>query len=113
MGNYLDLVTMCNENLLQGQKIMVFDWEKAADLITKYNIMNAEAFIRNDEITTCGKIIDNGRLVADHDAILESYQDKPTLRNMDNGDEWECFQYKYTTNWTAQAILRLTGGNMP
>lgn len=113
MKDYLDLTTICNENRLQGQKIMVFDWEKAAELITEYNIMNAEAFIRNDEITTCGKIIDNGRLVADHDAILESYQNKPTLRNMDNGEEWECFKYRCTTNWTASAVLLLTGGEMP
>lgn len=113
MKDYLDLATLCTENQLQGPKIMIFDWEKAAKIITQKNIMNAEAFIRNDEISTCGKIIDEGHLVADHDAILESYHDKPTLRNMDTGDEWECYTYRSTTNWTAQAILTLTGGEIP
>lgn len=110
--DYVELTTLCIENEKEGQKIMVFDWIQAAQIITEYNIINAEAFIRGDEMRTAGRIINQGHLVADHDAILESYLDEPTLRNCDTGDEWPCYTYKASTNWTAQAILKLTGGEL-
>lgn len=100
------------ENEKEGEKIMIFDWLEAAEIITRHNIMNAEAFIKGDEMRTAGRIINDGKLVADHEAILESYLDEPTLRNCDTGDEWPCYQYKASTNWTAQAIIKLVGGEL-
>ena len=108
--DYLELSTMCLENAEEGSMIMTFDWTKAAMIITENNIMNAEAFIKGDEGRTAGRIIDDGHLVADHDAILESYIDIPTLRDCDTLEEYECYKYRPATNWTAESILKLTGG---
>jgi len=110
--DYLELSTMCLENEQEGSQIMVFDWMKCAEIITENGISNAEAFIRGDEDRTAGRIIDDGRLVADHDAILESYIDVPTLRDCDTMEEYECYKYRSATNWTPESILKLTGGGL-
>ena len=110
--DYLELSTMCMENEKEGSQIMVFDWMKCAEIITENAINNAEAFIRGDEDRTAGRIINDGKLVADHDAILESYIDVPTLRDVDTMEEYECYKYRSATNWTPESILKLTGGEL-
>ncbi len=110
--DYLELSTMCMENEREGSQVMVFDWLKASEIITEHGIQNAEAFIRGDEDHTAGRIINDGKLVADHDAILESYRDVPTLRDIDTMEEWACYRLRPATNWTAESILKLTGGEL-
>ncbi len=110
--DYLELTTLCLENEKEGSQIMVFDWLRASEIIIKHHITNAEAFIRDDESRTAGRIINDGKLVADHEAILESYTSIPTLRDMDTMEEWECYKYRPATNWTAASIIKLTGGEL-
>ena len=110
--DYLELTTMCIENEQEGSQIRIFDWLKAAEIITENNVMNAEAFIKGDESRTAGRIINDGKLVADHDAILESYCSVPTLRDIDTMEEWECYKYRPATNWTAESILKIAGGEL-
>ena len=107
--NLLELTGYCNDNKIRGPHIMVFDWTKCVKIIQEEKLLNVEAFLRNDEMNTSGRILDDGKVVFDHEAILESYNLIPTMRDMDTNEEWECYKSVPVTNWTAQAIISLMG----
>ena len=108
--DFFEVSAACVENMQEGEKMVVFDWDKAAELIIEHDMCNAEAFIQGEEDTTSGVILLDKHLVGDHGAVLESYRGLPVLRDMDTRREFHCYRERPVTNWTASAVMRLIGG---
>lgn len=85
----------------------VFDWDYAAEIIRANHILNAEAFLRDDESFTSGRILDDGQPILDHEGYLETYDDIPTLRDMDSREEYACYKEVKSTNWSITALQKL------
>lgn len=90
----------------------VFDWDKASKIILENDIRNAEAFLKNQESYTAGCILCEGEAILDSEAYLETYKDIPTLRDMDTKDEYPCWKFCPSCNWTVTALSRLNRGNI-
>lgn len=106
----VELTGFCIDRKHEGEHIKTFDWDQAVQLILKHDIQNAEAFLKNDEVTTSGLILSDGNIVFDHEAILESYYDTPTLRDIDTRMEYDCYKERPSTNWDAQSIINYKKG---
>lgn len=96
-----------------GAKMMVFDWDKAAQLIRDSKAQKASAGLRSDWEWTGGTILENGLPVSDDYTYLSSPWAVPEL-DMDDGGVVECWRYQDETpgwdsgtSWpeSARAIL--------
>ena len=97
----------------RGKPSMVFDWAKAARLITERQPRTARAGLRGDWEFTGGMIWEGGEIIDDEYTYLASTWAVPELKLdseiidcyiMDNETEWDC-----ETKWPdeARAILSL------
>ena len=109
----LEIESMCNENKYKNTNVIkCFDWEKAISIILEKHIMNASAYIDNDQEFTEDMILCDGEPVGDHEAILESYNGTPILFDMDHQCEYPCYYDRPVTNWTGQSMLLWRNGVM-
>lgn len=108
----VELTGQCIENEMASSPIMVFDWDKAARLIIENDIRCAEAYLDGDYENTCGLILEDGHLVGDHGAVLESYNHIPLLYDRVRDVVYPCFKKRGCTNWTPSAVMKLTGGKV-
>ena len=96
----------------QGNRLRVFDWEKAARLILEKNPKEASAGLRGDWEWTGGTIYSNGKPDMDSYTFLGSTWAIPEI-DID-GQVEECWRYKdetpgwgSKTKWPESAILIL------
>jgi len=96
----------------RGKEMMIFDWDKAAELIRERKPETASAGLSGDWGGTGGEIYRSGEIVDDEYTYLGSTWATPLLR-MD-GDEIECYRmqsetpdWDESTKWpeTARSIL--------
>lgn len=101
----------------RGKEMMVFDWDKAAELIKERKPECASAGLRDDWEYTGGTIYENGEPVMDSYTYLSSTWAVPEL-NMD-GDIIECFRMEHEvpewnsdTKWPQSALDIMSTENM-
>ena len=95
----------------RGKPQIVFDWDRAAELIRERQPITASASLAQDWEYTGGTIYENGEPIRDSYTYLSSNWATPEL-DMD-GDVVPCWKYKSETKWdsdtkwpeTALAIL--------
>ena len=87
----------------RGNEPMVFDWDKAAELIKEKGIRNAGAGLRGDYGNTAGDILSDGEPVMDDYTFLASTWATPMLLIYgDDGwysEEILCYVMKSMTAW--------------
>jgi hypothetical protein len=82
----------------RGKESMVFDWDKAAELIRERKPSIASAGLDGDWELTGGEIYANGRPIEDSYTYLASTWATPLL--VIDGEEIECFRMKsQTPDW--------------
>jgi len=100
----------------RNEKMMIFDWDKAAQLILERKPKTASAGLSGDWEWTGGEIYRSGEIVDDEYTYLGSTWATPMLE-MD-GDEVECYQmqsddlkWDEKTKWpdSARKILNQPG----
>jgi hypothetical protein len=77
------------------KKLMIFDWNKAAELIVKHGMRDAAAGLRGDWEWTGGKIFENGKPVDGDDTYtyLASICAVPEL-DIEGVGVFECYRMK-------------------
>jgi hypothetical protein len=96
-------------------RVRVFDWDKAADIITGKHLTEAAAYLANDSKSTWRPILADGRPAPTEFVWLASPWGVPTL---DTGEEAgvPCWRWQEDTSWTgdtywpASALAILHGG---
>lgn len=84
----------------RGKETMVFDWDKAAELIRDSGCTEAEAGLRGDWAWTGGCIFEEGKPTCEHYTFLESTWAVPELEI--NGKRIPCFRmYSQTPGWNS------------
>lgn len=100
----------------RGKESMVFDWDKAAQLIRENNAREASAGLEGDWEYTGGTILSDGQPVKDDYTYLASTWAVPELV-MDGGEPIPCYKMKHETSWDAhtkwpESALRILDGRM-
>lgn len=80
----------------RGKELMVFDWDKAANLIKEKKPIEASAGLSGDWDWTGGTIFKNGKNVLDSYTYLASTWATPEL-DLD-GEIFECFKMESETD---------------
>lgn len=75
--NTFDAIFMGELN--RGKELMVFDWDKAAEIIQKIHPKYASAYLAGDREYTEGVIYEDGRIIDRDDPYLASTWAEPTL----------------------------------
>ena len=78
---------------LEQRGLMVFDWEKAAEIIKESSATYAEAGLLYDLTATVSAIFEEGKPVIDHKAYTFSCRDVPVLIVGDNEHIFKCAKY--------------------
>lgn len=93
----------------RGKELMVFDWDKAAQLIKESGATHASAGLRDDWEWTGGTIFEGGEIVTDDYTYLSSTWAVPEL--LIDGDFIPCYKmdsetpgWGCTTKWPHSAI---------
>ena len=99
----------------RGKELMVFDWDKAAQLIKEHKPESAFAYLYSDAEWTGGTIYEDGEIVTDSYTYLASTWATPML-DLD-GDEYECYKMQHEvpewgsdTKWPESARKILAPG---
>ncbi len=83
------------------KELMVFDWDKAAEIIKERKATSAIAGLQNDLEWTGGHILDGGKPIADSYTYLSSTWAMPVLILDDEyEDEIPCFKMEHETAYT-------------
>lgn len=83
------------------RELMVFDWDKAAQIIRDTGAKYAAAGLRDDWSYTAGPILDDGEPVVDEYTFLASTWAVPELYV--NGEYIECYKMKSETpGWDSE-----------
>ena len=103
----------------RGREKMVFDWDKAAEIIRKRKPEWAVAGLQRDMEWTSGTIYEDGHPVTDDYTYLSSTWATPILQIKADGviEEIPCYRMKHevpdwnsSTKWPASAMDILTKG---
>jgi hypothetical protein len=89
----------------RGKPLMVFDWEKAAEIIRERGAKEAEAGLMSDWEYTGGAILSKGKPVKREDTYtyLASTWARPQL--LIEGEYIDCWKYqKDTPKWDAETL---------
>lgn len=87
----------------RGKTPMVFDWNKAAQLIKESGMKDARAGLANDWEWTGGDIFKDGKPVLDGGCYLSSTWARPELEI--DGEEQDCFvSVSDTDNWGPNTV---------
>lgn len=101
----------------RGKPEMVFDWEKAAQIIKERGAQEASAGLRGDWEYTGGQILESGKPVPKEDTYtyLASTWATPELEV--DGERMDCWRYEENTPgwdsgtyWPEEALKILNGG---
>ena len=108
------LVAFAMGEASRGRELMVFDWDKAAQIIRERKPQYAAAGLRGDWEYTGGTIYSNGKPVMDDYTYLASTWAVPELSV--DGDCIECYRMESDTpgwdshtKWPASALEILEG----
>jgi hypothetical protein len=94
-----------------GAEMKVFDWNKAAQLISDRGIRHAAAGLREDMGCTAVVILENGEPLVDADGYLASFWAIPVLAFFPKDDptqeeeQLECYALASTVPWHEYDIL--------
>ena len=83
----------------RNNKMKVFDWNKAAELIIKYNLTDADARLIEDWASTGGNILTDGNLNINSYTYLASTWATPVLWT--DEEIYECWTWEDETNWNS------------
>ena len=83
--------------ITRDNKLKVFDWDKAARLIVKYNLTDADAGLKEDWTYTGGNILTDGNLNINSYTYLASTWATPILWTDDA--IYDCWLWEDETNW--------------
>lgn len=83
-----------------GNKMLVFDWDKAARLIKERNPTHASAGLSDDWEWTGGTIYANGKPVKNSYTHLASIWATPELK-LDDDKPIPCWKYADETEWNS------------
>ena len=78
-------------------RLKVFDWDKAAKLIVKYNLTDADAGLKEDWTFTGGNILTDGNLNINSYTYLASTWATPVLWTEE--EIYECWTLGDETDW--------------
>ena len=95
----------------KDKETMVFDWDKAAQIIKERGVKSASAGLSGDWEWTGGAILKNGKPISKDDTyvFLASTWATPELEV--DGEIIECFKMKSETdNWNAETFLAEVSG---
>ena len=81
----------------RNNKMKVFDWNKAAKLIVKYNLTEADAGLIEDWFWTGGNILTNGNLNINSYTYLASTWATPVLWT--DEEIYDCWIWEDETDW--------------
>ena len=81
----------------RGKEMMVFDWDKAAQLIKDRNAKNAAAGLSNDWEWTGGRIYENGTIVAEGQTYTYLASTWATPEIEVDGELIDCFKMESET----------------
>lgn len=82
-----------------GAKQMVFDWDKAAEIIKNRRPLKASAGLLHDYEWTAGEIYSHGMIIKDSYTYLSSNWATPMLILGDYEEEIPCFKMEDETTW--------------
>lgn len=97
---------------ITSSDLLIFDWDKAVQLIKKNNIKNAKAGLKGDWLLTNGLILKNGKPVKEYTYLSSPYC-IPILRDLDSDKDYECFlpesetEYNFESTWNDDLISKL------
>lgn len=80
----------------RGKEMMIFDWDKAAEIIKERCAKNASAGLSGDWEWTGGEILENGKIPDDSYTYLASTWAVPLLKV--DGEMIPCFKMESETN---------------
>lgn len=96
----------------KGRDHMVFDWDKAAQLLRERNAIHASAGLSGDLEYTCGEILSDGKPDLDGYTYLSSNWATPVL--VIDGEETDCYRmasevpdWDSSTKWPPSALAIL------
>lgn len=81
----------------RNDKLKVFDWNKAAELIVKYNLTDADAGLKEDWGFTGGNILTDGNLNINSYTYLASTWATPVL--LTDEEVYDCWIWEDETDW--------------
>ncbi len=111
--NSMEAISLGEAN--RGKPLMVFDWDKAAQMIKASGVSEASAGLRGDWDYTGGTIFKDGK--PDHDGYtyLASTWAKPELE-LDGQQRMECWKFQSDTpewdahtKWPDSAVAIIAG----
>ncbi|MDE1139926.1 MAG: hypothetical protein PW999_09785 [Paraburkholderia tropica] len=98
----------------RGKELMVFDWDRAAQLILEHKPQSAEAGLSGDWEWTGGEIYRDGEPVLDSYTYLASTWATPQLEL--DGEQFDCYRmqsetpdWDSETKWPESALKALNG----
>lgn len=83
----------------RNKPLMVFDWNKAIDLINEHNLKDAYAGLEDDYEYTAGQILQDGKPFRDDYTYLSSTWAKPQLFTGDHELVFDCYVMEHETEW--------------
>jgi len=100
--------------LKAGNKMKVFNWNKAAQIIKDNNPKYATAGLSSDLEWTSGTIYEHGKYSTSGYTYLASNWATPVLI-LENNEEIDCWCYQEDTNWDAnttwpESALKILNG---
>lgn len=114
-------IAMMMGEVNRGREMMVFDWDKAAQIIKDENVIEASAGLIEDWEWTGGAIFENGNPVIDEYTYLASTWATPTLEiKVENGVEsFPCYKmqsevpdWNSGTKWPESALNILNSSQL-
>lgn len=101
----------------RGRESMVFDWDKAANLIVESGAVSASAGLRGDWEWTGGDILENGKPVPREDTYVFLASTWATPELSLDGETVDCFKmesetpgWNADTYWPESALAILAAG---
>ena len=91
------MIALMMGEMHRNDKRKVFDWDKAAELIIKYDLTDADAGLKEDWCFTGGNILTDGNLNINSYTYLASTWATPVLWTDDA--IYECWVWEDETDW--------------
>lgn len=91
--------------LSKGKELMVFDWDKATQIIKEKSVSSASAGLSGDWEWTGGEILINGKPIPENDTYVYLASTWATPELEVDGEIIDCFKMQSeTNNWNAHTF---------